>query len=281
MSLTPIPVPPIGFGLYLIAADRTYECVMNALRAGYRHFDSASFYKNEAQAGNAFEAWLRSDPENNKRDDLFIVGKVWTTEIVAGASAVRASFEKSLSDLKIGFFDMFMIHWPVPGHHTGAYLALVDKVGTETRALGVSNYSAADYDELVAGLEEGMPRPACCQMEVSPYMWRATLVDFFKNKGMQVVGYKPLGRGKRLAEDKVKGVAAKCGGTEAQVLIRWVLSKGVEVICKTTSEARMSENLAAQALEFDFSELDGLTTEDMVKEREEHEKKRKEASLKE
>ena len=89
MSLAPIPVPRMGFGLYLVEPEKTFACVTSALNAGYRHFDSASFYKNEAQAGDAFEAWLASDAENNKRSDLFIVGKVWTTEIVAGADAVR------------------------------------------------------------------------------------------------------------------------------------------------------------------------------------------------
>ena len=112
-------------------------------------------------------------------------------------------------------------------------------------------------------------------------MWRQGLIDFYKSKGVQVVGYKPLGRGKRLTEEKVKALAARCEGTEAQILISWVLSKGVNVVCKTTNEDRMRENLAADSLSWNFSELDDLTTEEMVKEREVHERIRKEASLKE
>ena len=178
-------MPQIAFGLYLVKDEECAACVSNAVTAGYRHFDGAAFYDNEAAVGAALPA------------DAWYTTKVWTTD---------CRFEDAVNSIKrshaeIGrTIDLALVHWPVPGAHVEMYKALVhcrDELGL-VRRVGLSNYTPEDYEALLAsGAVVGAP-PVVNQIEVSPFLYRKEAVDYFQGKGIVVQAFKPLQRGAAL-----------------------------------------------------------------------------------
>lgn len=266
-------MPQVAFGLYLIPREKTFSVTRAALAAGYRHFDSASFYDNEAESGAAMRSWLS---EGHDRSELYVTTKVWTTDLTDAESAARSA-EISVDELGLGAVDLLMVHWPVPGKHVECYKALEPLVKAgKTKALGVSNYSPADYEELMQGAT--IP-PQVNTFEVNPMLYRKEWIDFFQGKGVVMQAYKPLQRGGApLSSDVVGGIAARLGKTAAQVCIRWAVQKGLVVLVKSVSDSRMAENLAVFDFELtaeDAAALDGLTTEDAIKTAAGHYEKRR------
>lgn len=243
-------MPQIAFGLYLIDKADVGACVKAASDAGYRHFDGAAFYDNEAAAGETLPA------------EAFYTSKVWTTDKTFG-DAVN-SIKRSVAEIGRPL-DLGLVHWPVPGHHLEQYRALVhcrDELKIVKR-VGLSNYTPEDYEELVAsGLMVGAP-PCVNQIEVSPFLYRKDCVDYFQAKGIVVQAFKPLQRGAALENETVVKVAAKHGKSAAQVLIRWGVQKQLNVCVKSSNADRIKANLDVATFELDdgdVAELDALTT---------------------
>ena len=267
-----IEIPQLAFGLYKIPDNEEGErIILNAIRHGYRHFDGASFYGNEATFGRALKK------SGIPRKEFFITGKVWNDAVKSGRAAVRASVEHSLIEAGCDYFDLFLIHWPVPGCFCEAYKELESlfKEG-RLRALGVSNFDQQEYEEL---LRSGIEVPVTCnQLEVSPVMYRKTLVDYFHERNVVVAAYKPLQRGGALKNELILEIAERYRVTPAQVMIRWGLQKGLLVASKSSSVVRMMENRNVfhfQLRDDDIGKLDALTSQDALGQREEHEKMRK------
>jgi len=208
-------VPRLAFGLYKIPATPEGErIILEAARAGYRHFDTASYYGNEAALGNA----LRHS--GIPRGDFFVSSKVWNDAVKGGRAAVRDSVERSLRDLNFGgYFDLFYVHWPVPNRYVDAYLELEDlhREG-KIRAIGLSNFSVEEYEQLAPRIS--IP-PAVNQFEVSPLMYRPQLVNYFRERGIAVAASKALNRAACLDREPIVAVARKHRVTPAQVLLRW------------------------------------------------------------
>ena len=269
-------MPQIGYGTYM--RTDTYAdvggigaAVGHALAAGYRHFDCASFYKNEKEVGDALKAG------GVPREELFVTGKVWNDW--QGYERTKRSFEKSLADLQIGYFDLFLVHWPLPGFFAETYRALEDlhKAG-KVKSIGLSNFTMEDYAELSKTMTVA---PVCNQIEVNPLLHRKETIDFFKSKGVVTVAYKPLRAAACLQNETVQAVAARYPNlTAGQVCVRWAAQHGYAVIPKSSNPERMAQNLhvfgEGQALsDADMALLDGLMTPDMmVKWREHYESRR-------
>uniref|UniRef100_A0A7R9ZVQ7 NADP-dependent oxidoreductase domain-containing protein n=1 Tax=Pyrodinium bahamense TaxID=73915 RepID=A0A7R9ZVQ7_9DINO len=266
-------MPQLAFGLYLIPRDQTFDATTAALAAGYRHFDSASFYDNEAESGAALRAWLA---EGHDRSEIYVTTKVWTTDLVDGASALRSA-EISINELGLGAVDLVMVHWPVPGKHVECYKALeaLAQAG-KTKALGISNYSPQDHEEL---MKVATIPPTVNTFEVNPFLFRKSWIDYFQAKGIAVQAYKPLQRGGAvLGNDVVGAIASRLGKTAAQVCIRWALQKGLVVLVKSTQPVRMAENMAVFGFELtpeDVAGMDGLTTEEALQTAQAHYEKRR------
>ena len=130
-------IPIFSFGMYLVDSE---DIVLNAIKAGYRHFDSASSYNNEEILGGALAKAIQT--KEYRRSDFFITSKIWTTAQREGSDGVRKSCEKSLSELGCEYLDLLLIHWPAPGYHIDAYkmLEVLQKEG-KVRSIGISNYS--------------------------------------------------------------------------------------------------------------------------------------------
>eukprot|EP00928_Gymnodinium_smaydae_P050010 TRINITY_DN33621_c0_g1_i1.p1 TRINITY_DN33621_c0_g1~~TRINITY_DN33621_c0_g1_i1.p1 ORF type:complete len:321 (+),score=59.17 TRINITY_DN33621_c0_g1_i1:73-963(+) len=255
-------MPQIAFGLYLVPQEETRACVRSALEAGYRHFDSASFYNNEAEAGAELRQWLS---EGHERSELFVTTKVWTTDLGSPEACLRSA-EISISELDIEYVDCLMVHWPMPGKHVDAYLALEPLVKSgRAKSLGISNYTPQDYEELLPKVS--VP-PAVNTFEVNPLLYRKEWIDYFQSKGLVVQAYKPLQRGgATLQADPVTEIATRLDKSPGQVCIRWAVEKGLVVLVKSSKPERQKENLSVSDFKLsaeDIAKLDALTTKDAI-----------------
>jgi methylglyoxal/glyoxal reductase len=272
-----LPMPRVGYGTYMRQDDYAgvggvRAAVARALAMGYRHLDCASFYANEKEVGAAIAA------SGVPRAELFVTGKVWND--AQGYARTRASFERSLRDLGVGYFDCFLVHWPLPGVFVETYRALEDlhKEG-KCRSIGLSNFTVEDYAELARTMTVA---PVCNQIEVNPLLYRKDTIEFFQKKGIAVVAYKPLRAAACVTHPTVVDIAARSGGklTAGQVCLRWGLQKGLSVVPKSSNPGRMAENLNVlaedQALsDADMAALDGLMCEEMMGKWREHYESRK------
>lgn len=268
------PHPVVGYGTYKVGfipasasgqggkaegkADDAEQAVKTAIELGYRFLDCAQFYGNEAAVGRGIQL------ANLPRSEIFLQSKVWNDVIFQGKEAVKAQVEKSLKDLQTDYFDLYLVHWPVPGKHVEAYEALCElKKAGKVRALGVSNYTVEDYEELMAAKPTELP--LVNQIEVNPLLYRKKTLDFFAKEGVLIQAYRPLCNAKAFDNPIITSIAKKHERTTAQVLGRWCVQKGFVYMPKSTRKARMIENAAV----FDFSltkdemaMLDNLTTPD-------------------
>ena len=175
--------------------------------------------------------------------------------------------DQTLQDLGTDYIDLYLVHWPVPGHHVEAYktLQVLLKEG-KIKGLGVSNYAVEDYQELMAN--EGVTiKPSVNQIEINPFLYRKNTIQFFQNEGVVLQSYRSLRDGKAFEDPTILKIAMAHGKTAAQVLGRWCVQKGVVYVPKSVKKERMVEN----ALVFDFElseeemeELDGLTTPEAI-----------------
>ena len=266
-------IPQMAFGLYKIPADdRGEEIILNAIKAGYRHFDTASFYGNERTLGNALKR------SGIPRNEFFIVSKVWND--AQKNNKVRSSVLQSIDALDFGgYYDLFLVHWPVPGKFVDTYkeLELLHKEG-KLKHLGLSNFSPAEYEELRSERNGVKVPPSVNQFEVSPFMYRPRDVSYFQDRGVLVSSSKSLHRaGECLNNQQLLKISRNHSVTPAQVMLRWGVQKGLIVVSKTATPQRMVEN---RALHFALTDeemnvLDALTTEEDVAKREQLEKERK------
>ncbi|KQM12007.1 hypothetical protein AOA80_04985 [Methanomassiliicoccales archaeon RumEn M1] len=245
-----VRMPVLGLGTYLMEPERTKRAVLDALSLGYRHIDTATFYGNEREVGEAIRE------SGIDRDEVFITTKLWNDD--HGYDRAREAFRRSLRRLGTDHVDLYLIHWPMPGRlETWRALESIYEEGS-ARAIGVSNFMPRHLDEL---LDHGSVVPAVDQVEMHPFLQRNDVLDRCRRSGIAVEAFSPLARGRRLDDRTVVDVARKNGRTPAQVLIGWCLQRGVAAIPKTTSRERMRENLESLELVLspeDMAALNGL-----------------------
>lgn len=239
-SVIDISMPSIGLGLYQCPAGTTTErIVTDALEAGYRHFDTAAVYRNEADVGRALRA------SSLQRSDYFVTTKIWRDGY--GRTETLVHLQRCLEQLQLDYTDQVLIHAPPdPALRLPTWEALIE--GMErgyTRTIGVSNFGQHHLQEL---FDHFSIRPVVNQIEVSPYCTREDLTLFCAESGIHIVAYSPLTRGKKLNDPPLLHIASTYGKTAAQVLIRWAYQKGFIVIPKSVHLERMKENINV----FDF-----------------------------
>jgi len=235
------------------------ECVTDALETGYTCLECAQFYGNEAAVGQAIV--------NSKipRDQLFLCSKVWTTTIEQGPDAVKAQLEQTLKDLQTDYLDLYLVHWPVPGHHVTAYKTLLElRNQGKIRGVGVSNYAWEDYLELKNDPDiAAQDLPLVNQIEINPFLYRRNTIRKFQQDGVVLQSYRSLRDGKAMDHAVLKEMAAKYNKTVAQILGRWCVQHGFIYMPKSVQTQRMRENAAVFDFELavdDMQALDGLTT---------------------
>lgn len=248
-------MPVFGLGVYQAApGSTTREIVAEAIRLGYRLFDTAALYRNEADVGAA----IRSSGID--RDEIFVTTKLWNDD--HGYDSAIAAFERSRRALGLDRVDLYLIHWPVPGKRAESWRAL-RRLHDDGRAqsIGVSNYTVSHLEELLHGSDVV---PAVNQVEFSPYLFQKDLLDFCRRERIQLEAYAPLTRGRRLDDPRLASIAKAHDRTPAQVLLRWGLQHGVVEIPKSVRPERLRENAGALSFALrdeEMSVLDRLDEE--------------------
>jgi diketogulonate reductase-like aldo/keto reductase len=235
-------IPALGLGTWTLKGAECTDLVAEALKAGYRHVDTATSYDNEEAVGAGIRA------SGIPRDDIFLTTKIWHTDLAQGD--FRRSAEASLKRLGVDHVDLLLIHWPNPK------VPLADTVGALnearakglTRHVGVSNFPTALLAEAIRLSEAPL---VVDQVEYHPYLDQSKVYAACRAAGMAMVSYCPLHRGGDLLSEKPVVDSAKAHGkTVGQIVLRWhVQQEGVVAIPRTTKKARLKENLDI----FDFA----------------------------
>ena len=241
-----VEMPVLGFGVYQVGETVCEQCVRDAIAAGYRSIDTASAYLNERAVGRAIRR------SGVPREELFITTKLWVQD--AGYESTKRAFAKSLERLQLDYLDLYLIHQPF-GDVYGSWRAMEElyREGA-VRAIGVSNFQP---DRLVDLILHNEVVPAVNQVETHPFCQQAEAAAVMASEGVQIESWAPFaeGRNNLFGNGTLVSLAAKYRKSVAQVVLRWLIQRGVVVIPKSVRPERMAENIAV----FDFH----LAPEDM------------------
>ncbi|KAI3320478.1 aldo-keto reductase-like protein [Xylariaceae sp. AK1471] len=253
-------LPRLGFGVYQTPPEETEKVVLEAFKVGYRHVDSAAAYRNEAACGEALRA------SKIPRSDVFFTTKIPTSGVKGGYEGTKQQIRKSLETAGVDYFDLILLHAPYGGSaaRKGAWKALVEAVEEgKIRSIGVSNYGVHHLDELeqhIAELETergGKGKGGVIsvgQYEIHPWCARNDIIDWCAKRNIACEAYSPVVQGQRWGEKNLASLAQKHGKTEAQILLRWSLQKGLVPLPKSVTPSRIKEN--AELFDFELSKED-------------------------
>lgn len=242
-----LQMPKLGFGVFQI--DDLTECeriVSDAISVGYRLFDTAAIYGNEEAVGRAIKK------SGIDRDQFFVTSKLWIKD--ASYEAAKKAIDVSLQKLDMDYLDLYLIHQPY-GDLFGAWKAMEEAYQAgKIKAIGVSNF----YSDQVKNLELfNKVKPAVNQLEVNPWNQQLSEVDFNQNEDIHVEAWAPFAEGKHhiFTNQIIKDIGSKYNKSNGQIILRWLIQRGITVIPKSSHLERMKENFDV----FDFE----LSTDDM------------------
>ncbi|HCW7234841.1 TPA: aldo/keto reductase [Staphylococcus aureus] len=240
-----VKIPVLGFGVFQIPQEQTAEAVKEAIKAGYRHIDTAQSYLNETEVGQGIEA------SGIDRSELFITTKVWI-ENVNYEDTIK-SIERSLQRLNLDYLDLVLIHQPYNDVY-GSWRALEElKENGKIKAIGVSNFGV---DRIVDLGSHNQIQPQVNQIEINPFHQQEEQVAALQQENVVVEAWAPFAEGKNqlFQNQLLQAIADKYNKSIAQVILRWLVERDIVVLAKSVNPERMAQNLDI----FDFE----LTEED-------------------
>lgn len=248
-----VQIPCIGFGTWQTPNGETaINSVKAALKAGYRHIDTAACYGNEASVGQAIKE------SGVPREEIFVTSKVWNTE--RGYEKTLAAFETTMAKLDLDYVDLYLIHWPAAANqfenwkeiNAQTWRALEELyIEGKVKAIGVSNFLPHHLEALLEGVKVV---PMVNQIEYHPGFMQAESVDFCRAHNILVEAWSPLGTGNVLNNKTLIMMAQKYSKTVAQICIRWVLQHGLLPLPKSITESRVIEN--TEVFDFEIKDED-------------------------
>ena len=241
-----VNIPVFGFGTYQLSSGKeTIEAVSHALKVGYRLIDTAEFYGNEAEVGEAVRT------SGISREELFITSKLWNSS--HGYDEALRACERSRKTMGLEYLDLYLIHWPHGGKILETWSAMNELVQSgKCRAVGVSNFSIGDLEPLI---EQSDKLPSVNQIEINPFTYPQELMNFCTGHGIALEAYSPLAQASDLQNSTVTEVAKRYRKSPAQVMLRWIVQQEVIAIPKSSHLERIEENAGI----FDFA----LTEEEL------------------
>ena len=249
-------IPAVGFGVFMIPNDGpTYDATLAALKAGYRHIDTAAGYCNESDVGKAIK------DSGIDRSEIFITSKLWVQDMMDYESAQKG-IEASLEKSGLEYFDLYLLHQAC-GDYFSAWRAMEDayKKGL-LKAIGVSNF----YPNILTNFCEVVKvKPVVNQVELHPYYTQEKALETMKYYEVIPEAWAPLGGGRYnpFEDEMLKGIAAKYNKSVGQVLLRWNVQRGVVVVPKSTHVERIKENIDIFDFELNEEEMKQISSLDM------------------
>ena len=249
-----VEMPQLGFGVFQVPDPAECErAVIDAAEVGYRLFDTAASYMNEEAVGRGLKA------SGVPRDELFVTTKLWIED--AGYEKTKAAFQRSLDKLQLDYLDLYLIHQPF-GDVYGSWRAMEEILAEgRVRAIGVSNFAP---DRLVDLILHNEIVPAINQVETNPFCQQIEAQGIMTAEGVQIESWAPFAEGKNdlFTNEVLATIAASHGKSIAQVVLRWLIQRGVIAIPKSVRKERMAENFAIWDFELDQDEMDRIATLD-------------------
>lgn len=251
-------IPALGFGTWRAKdGEEAYQSTLEALKAGYRHIDTAAIYQNEESVGRAIR------DSGLAREELFITTKLWNNH--HSYEETVAALDESLAKLGLDYVDLYLIHWPNPKalreeqawkvRNADCWRAMEDLLEAgKIRSIGVSNFLPKHLDAL---LETAKIMPAVNQIRLAPGVYQTEVVDYCRKKGILLEAWGPFGQGELFANEEIKDLADQYGKTVAQLALAWSLQEGFLPLPKSVTPERIASNLDCFGIQ--------LTEEDMEK----------------
>ena len=254
-----VKIPVVGFGTWQTpSGDVAYQAVLDALKAGYRHIDTAAAYGNEESVGKAIH------DSGVKREDLFVTTKLWNAN--HGYEATKKAFADSLSRLGLEYVDLYLIHWPNPVDfrdnwaeaNADSWRAMEEFYNNgQAKAIGVSNFRPEHLDEL---LKTAKVKPMVNQIFLNPSDLQPAIVEYNDNHDILSEAYSPLGTGKIFQLEDLKAIAEKYGKSVPQLVLRWHLQHGFLPLPKSVHTDYIKAN--TEIFDFEISPEDMKTIDD-------------------
>jgi 2,5-diketo-D-gluconate reductase B len=242
-------IPSIGLGTWELRGRTCARVVEQALRFGYRHFDTAQAYENEREVGDGLRA------SGVRRDEVFVTTKIWTNHFAP--HDLERSTKESLVRLRMPEVDLLLLHWPnphVPLAETLGALARAKQIGL-TRHIGVSNFTVA----LIEAAVKACPEPLVCnQVEYHPYLDQTKVREACARNGMALVAYSPIAKGKVKSDAVLSRIGRTYRKSPAQISLRWLVQQNVAAIPRTLRIERLSENIDIFDFELTAEEMDQI-----------------------
>jgi 2,5-diketo-D-gluconate reductase A len=249
-----VEIPILGFGVFQIADPAECErSVVDAIQAGYSHIDTAASYMNEEAVGRGFKQ------SGVAREKLFITTKLWIQS--SGYENTLKAFERSLKRLQLDYIDLYLIHQPF-GDVYGEWRAMEELYQQgKIRAIGVSNFQP---DRIMDLMIHNQITPAVNQIEVNPFQQQIETQKFLQDNSVKVEAWAPFAEGKNniFQNEILLSIAAKHNKSVAQVILRWLVQRGIIALAKSTRKERMIENISVFDFELSADDLAGITTLD-------------------
>ncbi|MBQ7197807.1 MAG: aldo/keto reductase [Selenomonadaceae bacterium] len=250
-------IPAIGFGVFMIENNGpTYDAVKLALKAGYRHIDTAAAYFNESDVGRAVK------DSGIARDEIFITSKLWLQDY--GYDAATKGIDTSLKNLGMDYMDLYLLHQPY-GDVVGAWKALEDaKKAGKIKSIGISNMTPKIYQNFVPQFES---LPAVNQVECNPLFQQKELRGIMAKDDVKIEAWYPLGHGdaKLLKNEKISALAEKYGKNAGQIILRFEVQEGFITLPKSTNPTRIATNIEIFDFELTENEMNQLRAMDTGK----------------
>jgi diketogulonate reductase-like aldo/keto reductase len=249
-----VEIPILGFGVFQITDPAECErSVVDAIETGYSHIDTAASYRNEEAVGRGIKQ------SGVAREKLFITTKLWIQG--NGYEGTKTAFGNSLKRLQLDYIDLYLIHQPY-GDVFGEWRAMEELYQQgKARAIGVSNFQP---DRIMDLMIHNKITPAINQIEVNPFQQQIDTQEFLQDNSVQVEAWAPFAEGRNniFQNELLLSIAAKHQKSVAQVILRWLLQRGIVALSKTTRKERMMENISVFDFELSTEDLAAITTLD-------------------
>lgn len=249
-----VEIPILGFGVFQIADPAECErSVVDAIEVGYTHIDTAASYMNEEAVGKGIKR------SGVAREKLFVTTKLWIQS--NGYENTLKAFDRSLKRLQMDYVDLYLIHQPF-GDVYGEWRAMEELYGQgKIKAIGVSNFQP---DRIMDLMIHNKITPAVNQIEVNPFQQQIDNQTFLQDNSVMVEAWAPFAEGRNniFQNELLLSIAAKYNKSVAQVILRWLVQRGIIALAKSTRKERMIENINVLDFELNVDDLAAITTLD-------------------